>query len=154
MGCYQCNSPEGSDVVLCPACRERRKQERSHISPIASANLDAPRSFSMLSGMAPIGLGVLALAALVYFLGFSSAGPMLAHSRHERVYQHCMSMISRELQSMPGFKSTGSAGDKFARAIHDGLIKAMQRSGPQMCAKLRDECRQDAKRCEVVKHLR
>ena len=163
MACYKCGGEGGTEVTVCPACRDARLNRRTAVSSPAGQGIQSGGT----SGGLPFGQGsasdnssngvggfvlkiigvLILLGAAGYFVGFSAYGPGLALSPSEKVYKKCMLKMQGEMGSlstkMKIKQDPTGVGASIGNAM-EGMMQGLASGlGASVCVALRDNCSND-----------
>jgi len=159
MGCYQCSGPDGTDVKLCPKCREERANRKVSITEIVLAKDRYFRPYIRLikeEWPFAFGVGAMMLVALnaLFFIFFRSS-PLFTIAgvttvSPQELYETCFNRLSSidpaslDIQSLSELykeeltKALAQAAEENRQLDVKAVL--MQLRAEQACGEARDTC--------------
>ena len=157
MACYQCGGPDGSDVQLCPRCRDMRLEEDLSIQTkirkeyglnwrtVRTILLEDLRRVSVLVGAV--------LICFIYYLGLSEYGPELFVPVSKRLSRACyretalLAAAAQEGKVFPSdhpFQPAGVWGralvEHFGDSLGSTLLGSLSAGQQDVCKDVFNEC--------------
>jgi hypothetical protein len=94
MGCYICNSPEGSEAKLCPVCRDRKLKHNEYTENAMQTSLIRARDMTFVDFLESTTGKIFFVGGIIAFMAFhylaAPWGPQIMMPVGTRVYSACI----------------------------------------------------------------